>query len=118
MKYRLTEETMLYNDITLRRIECTEAFEDVKVGTKGGWVEGWYNLSQEGGSWIYDNAKVYQNAKVYGNAKVYDDSDVYGDALVYGCAKILGESLVCGNSEVCGNIQVINKRIYGQLKLS
>lgn len=46
MKYKLTDETINFNDRTLHRIECVEAFGDVKVGDKGGYIEKIENLSQ------------------------------------------------------------------------
>lgn len=46
MKYRLTNETIKVGEVILHRIECVEAFADVKVGDKGGWIEKESNLSQ------------------------------------------------------------------------
>ena len=38
MKYKLTDETIELCGRTLHRIECVEAFADVKVGDKGGYM--------------------------------------------------------------------------------
>ena len=71
MKYKLTEETkkLDYSDVILHRIECVEAFGDVEVGEKGGWVESEKNLSQDGLCWVYDDAMVYGDALA---KKIYD----------------------------------------------
>lgn len=45
-KYKLTEETINVNGITLYRIEALKDFSDVKKGDKGGFLEKEDNLSQ------------------------------------------------------------------------
>ena len=75
MKYRLTDETIKVDEVILHRIECVEAFPNVKAGDKGGWIEKEDNLSQKGYAWVRDDAKVYGNAWVYGNAKISRNSD-------------------------------------------
>ena len=78
MKYKLTEETIVYCGITLHRIECTEAFANVEVGEKGGYIEKISNLSQSGNAWVCGDAKVCGNAKVCGDAWVCGNAEVYG----------------------------------------
>lgn len=68
MKYKLTEETIEFCGHELHRIECVTAFGNVKVGDKGGWVEGECTLSQYGDAWVYGDAEVYGNAEVCDNA--------------------------------------------------
>lgn len=58
-KYELTNETKRLGDRTLYRIKAIRDFGDVKTGELGGWIEKESNLSQEGNSWIYRNAKVW-----------------------------------------------------------
>lgn len=61
MKYKLTEEKILYCFRTLYRIQATEDYPcGVKCGELGGFVESEKNL--------HDNAWVSGNAEVYGNA--------------------------------------------------
>ena len=60
MKYRLTEETKIVDNIELHRIVCVKDFVDVKAGEKGGWIEREENLSQEGNCWVYNDAMVIQ----------------------------------------------------------
>lgn len=63
MKYKLTDETKVVDNITLHRIECVTAFGDVKAGDKGGWIESEDNLSQDGDAWVCGNADyiVFKN---------------------------------------------------------
>ena len=107
-----------------------------KDGSKGGWLESYENLSQDGNCKVLDEAMVYNNAWVYGdaqiygnawvcgfaevseNAEVYDGAEVYDYAQVYGAAKVYGEAQVYdeakvydeawinGIAEICGNAVV------------
>ena len=136
MKYRITSETKVVDNVTLHRIECVTAFGDVECGDKGGWIESYNNLSQEDNAWVYGNATVYGNAVVRGNswvggnatvygnawvygdavvcenAKVYGDSKVYGDAWVYGDSKVYGDAWVYGDAEVYGDAWVCGDADY------
>ena len=133
-KYKLTDESISFNGKTLYRIEAvidfSNNFSDVKKGQKGGFIESEYNLSHEGDSWVYDDAKVYDNAEVFGNAKVFDDAKVFGNAEVFGnanvsdnaCviensfvkgnAKINGHAMISGNAIVCGNANICADEDY------
>ena len=51
-KYKLTEETINVNGITLYRIEALKDFANVKKGDKGGFVEKESNLFQSGDCWV------------------------------------------------------------------
>ena len=82
------------------------------------YIEKESNLSQEGKSVIFENAKVF------GNAKVYADAIVYGNAQVFGNAQVYGQSLVYGNAQVYGNAWIYNKsyihdngKVYGDAKI-
>lgn len=68
MKYRITSETKVVDNVTLHRIECVTAFSDVRCGEKGGWIESEKNLSQDGNAWVYRHATVFGDARVGGNA--------------------------------------------------
>ena len=92
-KYKLTDETVNMDGITLHRIEALRDFGNVKKGEKGGFVENESNLYQGGDCWIGGNAKVYDNATGYGNARVAEYALVRTNAQVYGNARI------CGNTE-------------------
>ena len=127
MKYKLTEESIVFLGRTLYRIEALKNFSIVKKGDKGGYIEKEDNLSQEEDCWISDNAKVFDRAVVYGNAKVFDNAyvcgnakvyckaevcgnaKVYDNAIVYGKALVCDNAKVCGKAEVCGNAVVCDK---------
>ena len=107
MKYSLTGEKLIINETVLYRIKAEKDFSNVKKGELGGWIEKEDNLSQEGNSWVYEDAKVYGNAcvyedaRVFGNAKVYENAKVYGDAWVYGNACVFGDAWFYGNARIC-----------------
>lgn len=107
MKYKLTSETKVVDNITLHRIECVTAFSDVGCGEKGGWIESEKNLSQDGNAWVYGNAKVFNNAKVYGDAKVCGNATVGGNATVSGNAWVYGDATVYGDAKVGENADYI-----------
>ena len=83
-------------------------------GEKGGYVERWENLSQEGVAWVgdsaqvYGNARVHENAQVYGSARVYGDARIYGNALVFENARVLDRAKVYDEAEVYGNAMVFD----------
>lgn len=75
MKYKLTDEAIKVDNVTLHRIECVTPFRDIKSGEKGGFVESENNLSQNGGCWVSGNARVSGNAQVSDNAQVKSIDD-------------------------------------------
>lgn len=128
-KYELTDETKNWGMIVLHRIKALKNFADVKAGDLGGWVQGEHNLSQEGESWIYDEAVAYQNSVVMDNAKLKDKSLVCGAvkirdkaiikdfakildvAEVYGSAKVANRAVIVDSAKVFGNAQVIDEAL-------
>ena len=111
-KYELTSETKVINGLELHRIKALKSFGNINKGELGGWIESEKNLSQDGDSWVYDNAKVYENARVFDNAKVYNNAWVRGNATVSGDATVednatVGEdATVEENAWVRGNARV------------
>lgn len=69
-KYKLTGETTEFMGKILYRIIACKTFGDVHKGELGGWIESYYNLSQDGNAWVFGNATVFDDAKVFGNDKV------------------------------------------------
>ena len=67
-KYKLTDETINVGGKKLCRIEALKDFGDVKKGDKGGFIEDEHNLSHDGNSWVYDNARVCGDAKIENNS--------------------------------------------------
>ena len=107
MKYKLTDETKVVDNITLHRIECVTAFSDVLCGEKGGWIESEKNLSQDGNAWVYRHATVFGDAVVRDNAWVYGNTLVGGNSQVYGNSTVFGHAWVYGDARVGGNADYI-----------
>ena len=114
-KYELTSETIETDEgITLYRIKALKDFGNVNKGDLGGFIESEDNLSQEGRTWVYDNARVFGDAKVSGNAWVYNDAQVSGDAKVFRNARVYENAQVSGDACIYENAQVFgNARVYG-----
>lgn len=49
------------------------------------------NLSQEGSSWIYDDAVVYGPAFIADDAKIFGDSEICGQTIIAGTLEIYDE---------------------------
>ena len=113
-KYKLTDETIKLNGVTLYRIEALKYFGEIKKGDKGGFIESENNLAHEGDAWVSDNAHLYGNACVFNNAHVYGNAFVSGYAQVYGDAFVYGNAWLYDNTRVCGYARVAdNARVYG-----
>ena len=113
-------KTVLDPETGLLRIIALKDFLDVREGNRGGLIEKEHNLSQEGGCWIYESAKVIGDARVWGNAlisgkaivcdnawvggnvQVFGHTRIEGDAKVYGSARIFRNAWIYGNAKVCG----------------
>lgn len=141
-KYRLTDQSMLYNGKMIYRIEALKDFNDVKKGEYGGFVESEDNLSQDGNCWVYDdacafddaivkdNAHLYDNSVVFGNARVYDNAHIHKSASIFNDAKVYGHACVtdravvfetadiygyvCDNAQVYGNANVFEFATIGE----
>ncbi|MCD8215097.1 MAG: hypothetical protein LUC97_05600 [Clostridiales bacterium] len=120
-KYRLTEKTKTVfrygEDVILHRIQALKDFsvseyKTVKVGNLGGWVESEMNLSQEGNSWIANEAEAYGNARIYGNAWVADNTAIFGCAQIYENANIGREARIYDNARIFGNADVVGQ-VFG-----
>lgn len=87
-------------------------------GSKGGWIQGYHNLSQYGDCKVDDDAKVFGagyvhgDAQVYGNAQVYERAWVFDKAIVHSDAQVYGDSQVYGKSEITDSA-----RVYGQAEV-
>jgi len=83
MKYKLTDETIEKNGITLYRIQALKDFGDVKTGDSGGWIQSKKNLSQYGNAWVGGDAQVFDTARISGDATVFGNALVFGNAQVF-----------------------------------
>ena len=124
-KYELTNETKLFNGVTLHRIKAlkdfgdVKNFGDVKKGDLGGWIEKEENLNQVGTAWIFNDASVSGDARVSGNAIVSGNAWVYGDAWVSDNARVYDRAWVSDNARVYGNAIVsVNARVSGNACVS
>ena len=145
-KYELLDEDyiILDNGEKAYRIKAIRDIEkhDVKQGDLGGYVQGIFNLSQDGDCWVSDNAvvsecaevrdeamvfgnarieefaKVYESASVDGNAVVSDEALVYGNAIVTDTATIEDHARIYDSAKVMGNSNVCcGAKIYGNAEL-
>lgn len=117
-KYKLTNETIVFEGRLLHRIQAVKAFRNIEKGELGGYVESEDNLSQDGLAWIDSNAKVYDKARVFNNAQVVDDAQVYDTAVIGDNARVSGESVVRRNARVFGSTIVgENAEISGEAKV-
>ena len=108
-KYSLTEETIDLEGKTLYRIKAEKSFSDVAIGDLGGFVETENNLSQQGNSWLYNDAKVFENAKVIDNAKVLSNAKIFGNAIVRDNAIINDEVEISGKVDVSKDGEIIGR---------
>ena len=112
MKYEiLTEETIKHEGRTLYRIEYLD-------GKKGGFVESYLNLSQEGFCRVLEESKVYDDGIVSDDAIVTGNAEVYGHARVRGKARVEGLAKVYEHAVVLENTRVRDStRIYGYSRI-
>ena len=91
-------------------IKAVKDFSDISFGDIGGYLEGYYNLSQTGNCWVYDNVLVRDYARVSENATMSNYARAYDNAHIYGNAKVAGSSIV-----ISGDTQVYNDILYTDL---
>jgi hypothetical protein len=125
-KYELTDETIKHDGHILHRIRALKPFEaanglgDVRVGELGGWAESEDNLSQDGRSWIFDDAKAFSNARIYENGAINQTACAKENAQIYGSAFASGQVLLGKNTQIydngCayGSVWFDNVRIHGE----
>ncbi len=111
-KYKLDEKDYIVfeNGKKLYRIVCTSPFAEVRVGDKGGYVESEFNLSQNGGCWIYERAIVCDDAFVTGNARIFDEAVISKGACVFDSA-IIEDKAVITNGAVIEDTAVISDTV-------
>ena len=123
-KYGFTKETTTVDNHVLHRIVALKDFVavygyEVHKGDLGGWIEKEENLSQEGGCWVCDNARVCGYARVHANARVSDNALVSGDARVCDNAWVRANAQVCDAAQVSGYAVVSdNARVSGDALVS
>lgn len=118
-KYRLTDETITHEGVTLHRIQAVQDipfdydihYNPIVKGTLGGFVESESNLSNiaEDQSWIYDGAIVKGDSKVTNQSLIHDGS-VIEDSIADDGAYIVDSHVV--NSEVRNYGAMMGAKIY------
>lgn len=133
IKYQITDESINFEGRVLNRIRALASFGDVKEGDLGGFIEKQENLSiltQEGNSWIYDDAKVFGeaiiavNGKVKDNAIVFEKAMISDNAVISNNAKLFGRAYAGGaaeikdNAVVSGHVKILDgAKISGDIKV-
>lgn len=110
-KYELTKQAIVVNGKKLYRIKALKDFTGVRAGDFGGWVQSEKNLSQEGESWIFDEAMAFENALVTGNAKLHGEAKVYGEARVDFHAAVFDNACICEQAEVTESALIYDSAI-------
>lgn len=98
--------------------------EDVYTGDLGGFVQSEKNLSQDGQSWIADNAVAAEDAYVHGDAIMWDYSCIRGSAAISGPSRIGGNAIiedyaiitagyVHGDVHISGNAKLFANAVTG-----
>lgn len=117
-KYEYTGKTITKKEFNGTRKEVTlfqiKALVDiplysVKAGHVGGWIEGEWNLSQEGSCWIESKVQVYGQAVVQGDAYATESSCILGTSVVDGNAIVEGSRIF--HSFVSGSAQIVNSSL-------
>jgi len=112
-KYMLTDEERVIRGLRLHRIQAiTDIPPYVRKGQFGGWVEGAYNLSQEGSCWVHEEAVVAGDGVVKEDAQVRYMAMVLGGT-IKGYASVGGEVLIVDKVEVSGYAMVLDTACVG-----
>lgn len=106
LKYRLDKDHPVSFQGKLHYpIIAIRDFHDVKMGDRGGCVEGPHTLSHDGDCWIYEGAYVNSGAVVTEGAAVKDRAVVSHGAMIFGCA-VISEDAVVGGGKIGGYAEV------------
>lgn len=121
LKYKLTDETIIFKAQKLYRIKALKDFGDVKKGDLGGFIKNESCLDHQGLCWVYDNAKVLSDGRVVGDAKVTHDAvvfkgKIFSNGIVSHSAIILDGS-VGKDSKVLDNAQISGDAIIDESKV-
>lgn len=121
---RKKEARVAESGVTVDQGEEEVTVLEAVMGEKGGWIESYDNLAQDGDCWVSGDATVHDQGYVAGDAQIKDRGDVCGhakvqdkasvggracvteSAYIYGEANIGGSAriAVCGEAKVCGSV--------------
>jgi len=125
-KYELLlEEYIELAEKKLYRIQALKTTATFEKGERGGYIEGYHNLSQTGKCWVAKDAKVYEKARIDGDALVSDKAVVFGEchinknAFVKNRVKIYGKAVITDSAIVSEDAVVFeNAKVAGKAKVS
>lgn len=117
--FKLTDETITHEGVTLYRIVATKPLEHARVaaGDRGGFVQSEDNLRDNG--WVADDAIVMENAVVRDRAQVRGNALVGGNAWIANDARVLDHAVITGSTNIMdhaaayGNCFVRNASVSG-----
>jgi hypothetical protein len=118
-KYALTSETVTISGTTLHRIRALRDFAGIKKGSMGGFIQKESNLSHDGNSWVFNDAKVFGNAcicddaLVAGRAIVRDWAQLYDRVVVIDAAEVSGEAMLHGDAVIMWNAKIGGYAVLG-----
>jgi len=113
-KFKLTDNTVTVNGITLYRIEALKDFGTIKKGEVGGYLQSEDNLSQEGWCWVSGDARIFGKARVSEYASVSGEASVFGKASVSGDVRVSGKTWIFGEARIYGDARVSEEaKIFG-----
>ncbi len=113
-KYALGDRTMQLTDGTiLHRIQALKTFEDVfgntvTKGDLGGWVQSEDNLSHEGRSWIYDDARAYGKSRVLDDAALYGKAEISDQVVVSDTSAMYDHSSAMNSARISGDTRIMD----------
>lgn len=117
-KFKLTNESKIFHNTAVFRIQATESFDEIKKGQLGGFVQSLDNLN--GNAWIGEEAIVFEKARVRGRSRVrgraviYGNAHIFGDSRIYENANLFDSVVVKGNSRIFGNTYLYGAAIVDE----
>lgn len=97
---RKKEARVAESGVTVDQGEEEVTVLEAVMGEKGGWIESYDNLSQEGECWVSGEATVHEMGYVCDDAKISGRGDVCGHAKVAGSAEVRGSACVSDNAYI------------------
>ena len=83
----------------------------VYKGSKGGYIQSYENLSDEGKCWVAADAMACENSRISDNALLYDNCIFCDNSMAYENCKVAGSNtIVLDNSKIYGNCHIKRAR--------
>ena len=110
-KYILFKDDSCWSYKFLYRIKSLKDFSNISKNDMGGYIRGYYNLSQIGNCWVYDEAEISGKASVSGDVRVSEKAVIIGCARVTGNVQVSGNAVITDNAVVCGEAKILEDTI-------